>query len=210
MILCNDLNAEIVVMPSEESAASSHPKYFASVADFIIENRAQLEITAAGKLLDSLFERAMSAEDGHRRGVLFELLVGLLLSQVRGFEVHDVGISNRSQQMDVLVQNRNAGGVLSASPIVLAEAKNWKDPVTPTEYAAFVRKLQSRHGRAKLGFLVTSGRFTEGVELERRRESVGEFLVVLVNGSQLIDIWRTDGAITEKIERLVITATVGT
>jgi hypothetical protein len=132
-----------------------------------------------------------------------------MLSQVDNFEIANIGISNRTQQMDVLVHNRSVGGMLGASPLVLAEAKNWLNKVTPTEHAVFLRKLATRNKRAKLGFLVTTGKFTAGVPLEARRDSTDDIIVVLVDGVALPKIWRGPQSITQNIERLVIEASVG-
>lgn len=80
------------------------------------------------------------------------------MRQVAGFEVTQVGLSSRSQQLDVVITNRNVGGPLGMSPLVVVEAKNWTQPVGTQEYALFIRKLQTRHGRAKLGYFVTTDR----------------------------------------------------
>lgn len=180
-----------------------------SVEDYICSARLKLSGAAASALLDRSLERALVEPDKNRKGVLLELVVAVLLSQVDGFEVAQIGIANRSQQMDVLIHNRNTGSALGLSPIVLAEAKNWRDPVDTTEYSAFMRKLQSRHGRARLGYLITTGRFTAGVLAERRRDSLDQTLIVLVNGKELPSIWRNPRSITERVERLTIDATVG-
>jgi hypothetical protein len=111
--------------------------------------------------------------------------------------------------MDVLVHNRNTSSALGLSPIVLAEAKNWRDPVDTNEYTAFLRKLQSRHGRARLGYLVTTGKFTAGVAAERRRDSMDQTLVVLVDGKALPLLWRGPKTITDNVEAATIRATVG-
>jgi hypothetical protein len=92
----------------------------------------------------------------------------------------------------------------------LAEAKNWRTKkVTPTEHAHFLRKLASRNRRAKLGFLVTTGKFTAGIALEARRDSMDDIIVVCVDGTALPKVWRAQGSITQEIERLVINASVG-
>jgi restriction endonuclease Mrr len=91
----------------------------------------------------------------------------------------------------------------------LAEAKNWSDPVGPNEYAAFLRKLLSRHGRAKLGYLVTTGRFTSGVGDERRRDSMADTLVVLIDGDELPELRRDGDGITEWLESMTMLAAVG-
>jgi hypothetical protein len=182
---------------------------FASAPDFICQQRVKLDTGTARDMLDLALERALTATTKVEKGVTLELLVALMLSQVDNFEVTDIGIANRTQQMDVLVHNRGVAGVLGASPIVLAEAKNWSAKVTPTEHAAFLRKLSTRNARAKLGFLVTTGKFTAGVALEARRDSKEDTIVCCVDGATLPTIWRGKRTITEKIERLVIDASVG-
>lgn len=206
---CHELGASILVY--RQKGDSFVPlKFFSTVEDYIYSARLKLTAATVRKILDRSLNRALTETNKNRKGVLLELLVAVLLSQVDGFEVTSVGISNRSQQMDVLVHNRNVGGALGNSPIVLAEAKNWKDPVDVPEYAVFVRKLQSRHGRAKLGYLVSTGRFTAGVSAERRRESMNETLVVLIDGKSLPALWNDQSGISAAIEEATMTAAVGT
>lgn len=205
---CDELGASLITYKSRRDGYEVLSMY-GSVADLIYEQRIRLSKGCAEKLLTRALDRALKEKNKQRKGVLLEVVVALILSQVDGFEVDAVGISNRSQQMDVLVHNRNASGALSGSPVVLAEAKNWSSKVTPTEYAEFVRKLKSRNGRAKLGYLVTTNTFTPGVELERRRESIGDTLVVLVDRNVLPTIWTSSRTITAKVEQLTLEATIG-
>jgi hypothetical protein len=160
-------------------------------------------------MLDVTLERALAAKTNAEKGVTLEVVVALVLSQVDNFEVADIGIANRTQQMDVLVHNRSVGGMLGSSPLVLAEAKNWRQKVTPVEHATFLRKLKARNRRAKLGFMVTTGEFTAGLALEARRDSMDDIIVVFVDGVTLPKIWRERGTITQQVERLVINASVG-
>jgi hypothetical protein len=207
--VCHELNAAI--LPFTLSGDTFNiDQIFPSVEDYICSTRIKLSTRGAQVILDRALARALSEQNRQRKGVLLELVVATLLSQVDGFEVASIGIANRSQQMDVLVHNRNTGGALGSSPIVLAEAKNWKDPVDTSEYASFVRKLQSRHDRARLGYMVTTSRFTAGVFAERRRDSMDQTLVALVDGKALPMLWRTNKTITANIEKLTIAATVGT
>ncbi len=183
---------------------------FASVSDYIYEQNINLDIEVSTRLLDDALARALKAKANIEKGVLLEVVVALFLSQVTNFEVADVGISNRTQQMDVLVHNRNVGGVLGDGSIVLAEAKNWRrQKVGTDEYAVFLRKLASRNGKAKLGFLVTTGEFTSGVALEARRDSMADIIIVCIDGKVLPTIWQGKKSITQVIERLVIQASVG-
>lgn len=209
LLACNRIGARIVAL-KEKKGSFTAERIFYSVPDLVCEKGIKLEAATAKEMLDSALERALSAKTKAQKGVTLELVVALFLSQVDNFEVSDVGISNRSQQMDVLVHNRSVGGMLGSSPLVLAEAKNWRTKkVTPTEHAHFLRKLQSRNRRAKLGFMVTTGKFTAGVALETRRESMSDTIVVLVDGDVLPTIWRTSESITKRVERLVIDASVG-
>jgi hypothetical protein len=208
LLVCHELDAAILPLTLNGDTFLVE-EVFPSVEDYISSTRIKLSADGAEDILDRALSRALSEPNRQRKGVLLELLMAALLSQVDGFEVASVGVANRSQQMDVLVHNRNTGGALGLSPIVLAEAKNWKDPVDTTEYAAFVRKLQSRHDRARLGYLVTTSRFTAGVTAERRRESMNQTLVVLVDGKVLPTLWRTNKSITDRVERITISATVG-
>jgi hypothetical protein len=206
---CHELNASILIY-KQRSDTYVVERTFATVDDFIYAARLKLSTQAARDILNRALDRSLQERNKNRKGVLFELVVAVLLSQVEGFEVTSVGISNRTQQMDVFVHNRNVGGALGNSPVVIAEAKNWKNPVDTNEYASFVRKLQSRHGRAKLGYLVTTGRFTAGVALERRRESLADTLVVLLDGQTLPQLWTASEGITAAIEHATMTAAVGT
>lgn len=206
---CHQLNAAVIIFRATKGAFAP-VEIYDSVDDLIYQRRLKLSLACAARILDRGLERALTANTKARKGILLEVLVAVLLSQVDGFEVTDVGISNRSQQMDVMVHNRNVGGTLSTSPVVLAEAKNWKEAVGTAEYANFVRKIQSRHRRAKLGYLVTTGQFTSGVLLERRRESSQETLVVLLDKRSFPNLWRGQSSITESIERATMQALIGT
>lgn len=207
--LSHELGAAVLSFHVGNTGSFLHDDIFSTVEDLIYERRLKLTAPCARIVLDRLYARALKEKDKNKKGVLLELLVAVLLSQVDGFEVTHRGISNRSQQMDVLVHNRIVGSSLGQSPIVLAEAKNWTDLVGPNEYAAFLRKLTTRHGRAKLGFLVTTGKFTRGVPLERRRESVSDTLVVLLDGKELPKIWRDGKGINDNLEKLALTSAVG-
>lgn len=208
LLACQRIGARVILL-KERKDTFVFEKSFASIPDFICERNIKLDAEVARSVLDVAHARALKAKTKAEKGVSLEVVVALVLSQVDNFEVDDIGISNRTQQMDVLVHNRSVGGVLGASPIVLAEAKNWRKKVTPTEHAVFLRKLASRNRRAKIGFLVTTGKFTTGVALEARRDSMEDIIVVCVDGVALPKIWRGNGTITREVERLVINASIG-
>ena len=209
LLACQRIGARIILL-KERKNDFAFEKSFASIPDCVCERNIKLDAETARIMLDAALTRALQAKTNVEKGVSLEVLVALFLSQIDNFEVNDIGISNRTQQMDVLVHNRSVGGMLGSSPLVLAEAKNWrKKKVGTNEHALFLRKLNSRNGRAKLGFLVTTGKITAGVALEARRDSMDGTIIVFVDGVELPKIWRGTDSITREIERLVIEASVG-
>ena len=193
LLVCHRLRATLLTVREKKDSYTVDHTY-SSVPDFVCESRIRLNAETARSMLDVSLQHALAAKTKTEKGITLELLVALLLSQVDNFEVSDIGISNRTQQMDVLVHNRSVGGMLGGSPLVLAEAKNWRtQKVTPTEYAEFLRKLATRNRRAKLGFMVTTGSFTAGLALEARRDSKEDIIVVFVDGKALPEIWRSPG-----------------
>jgi hypothetical protein len=198
---------EARVLPVEEADEGFRPLLErASILDMIYEDRWRLSSRLASGLLDRSLERALANRDSYQKGALLELLVAVLLSQVEGFEVSDRNISSATQEIDINVINRNTGGLLGGGAIVLAEAKNWSMPVDRKEYNAFAAKLRTRRGMAKLGFIVTTNRFTKPCYLEHLGERYMDDLVVLLDQERLSSIWRMHSSVTEGIERMVISA----
>jgi len=203
----NDLQARVAIVSTEDVARDVALSN--SVADAIYENRLRLSPAGAARILDRLLERCIAATTNVAKGVSLEVLTAVMLSQVEGFEMADVGVSNRSQQIDVRVHNRNAAGALGRSEIVIAEAKNWDLPVGTTEYFSVYRKIETRFGRSRLGYFVTTDRFTAAVEQERLRDSKGEILVVPLDKVTLPAIWRNateQDNITRRLEAATIEA----
>ena len=203
----NDLNGRIALIDLEHS--DSAVRLSKSVADIIYEKGLKLSTAIASQILDSLLDRCHAVSNTNEKGRTLELLTAVLLSQVDSFEVKTIGISNRSQQMDVVVHNRNTAGVLGRSEVVIAEAKNWSNPVGTTEYFSVYRKIETRFGRSRLGYFATTDRFTGGVELERLKDAKGRILVVPLDRQTLPKVWRdaTDAApITRQLEEATLAA----
>lgn len=175
----------------------------ASVADVIYEHRLVLEPLLARELLERCLTRAAKAQGTYNKGATLELLVALMLSQVTGFEVTDKNILSRNQEVDVHATNRNIAGPLGRGQFVLAECKNWKDPVPRKEYNAFASKLRTRHGMAKLGVMVTTSTFESGVYDETLRESERDDVVALLDKDSLPKVWRDWPDVTRGMENAV-------
>lgn len=200
----------VQVATTDTSEQQGPVKVSASAADVIYEQGLRLSRDAAAPILDHLLGRCIAEENKHRKGVALEVLTAVLLSQVDGFRVTARGVSNRSQQIDVYVHNRNVAGVLGGSEIVIAEAKNWTMPVGTTEYASVYRKVETRFGRSRLGFFVTTDHFTRGVNDERRRDSRSNVLIVPLDKASLPDLWRGSSSrkddITSRLEEKTLEA----
>jgi hypothetical protein len=177
-----------------------------TAGDLIYEAGLKLSHQYAARVLDRWLKRCYDATGNDTKGVTLEVLTAMLLSQVDGFEVTSRGVSNRSQQIDVQVHNRRVTGILGSSEIVLAEAKNWRNPVGTVEYYSVYRKIETRFGRSRLGVFVTTDRFTEGVAAERLRDSKGNILVVPLDKDQLPSIWRKGTSITLNLEKAALVA----
>jgi hypothetical protein len=177
-----------------------------SAADLIYEMGLKLSRDYATRILDRLLVRCAAAKTTDAKGVTLEVLTAVLLSQVEGFEVVSRGLSNRSQQIDVQIHNRRVTGLLGGSDIVIAEAKNWRNPVGTVEYYSVVRKIETRFGRSRLGFFITTDRFTAGVAVERLRDSKGGTLVVPIDKASLPSLWSSGDGITRNLEAAAIRA----
>jgi hypothetical protein len=206
LLRLNDLNVRVALLT--ESDTQQQMIFSGSIADIIYERRLRLSVVVAEKILDSLLQRCRDATSAKDKGIALEVLTAVMLSQVDGFEVKDVGVSARSQQTDVVVHNRNTGGVLGRSPIVLAEAKNWSRPPQAGDYGWFARKIQARHGMCRLGYLVTTNRFTRGVKDESMSDSQKDILIVALDKEKLPSLWREigSGSISQRVENVTMEA----
>lgn len=204
----DELNACVLpLLNREEDESNVIQGIKVSASDFVFEDGLRLSPQGARSILDRNLRRAIAEANPQRKGVLLEVVTAVMLSQVRGYEVISRGISNRTQQIDVGVHNRNSAGVLRTGELVLAEAKNWAQPVGVDQYALLVRKLETRFGRSKLGFFVTTDRMASTVALDKLRDSRSETLVVTLDGTSLPKIWRdTHNDITKMIEAAIMSA----
>jgi hypothetical protein len=207
VVQLNDLGVQMAII--RRTKRGRKVVLFNSIADAIYHLRVKLTSEATERVLDRLLERCHTATTKKMKGVTLEVLTAVLLSQVKDFEVVTGNISSRSQQVDVVVHNRTTAGALGGSEIVIAEAKNWSVRVGTTEYFSVYRKIQTRSGKSRLGFFVTTDRFTRGVGLEQLRDSKGTILVVPIDKSLLPAIWRdlddeTGDSLTSRLENIVI------
>lgn len=209
LLQLNELGSRVAILPAVETGPTRPVRVSNSVADVVYENGFRLTADGAERILRRLLQRCHDAQTNHAKGVALEVLTAVMLSQVNGFTVINKGVSNRSQQMDVQVHNYNVGGVLGRSALIIAEAKNWSVAPGSTEYVWLLRKVETRYGMSRLGYFVTTDRFTRGVEIERLRDSKGEILIVPLDKTSLPGIWEgisEQDSITRRLEAATIDA----
>lgn len=142
-------------------------------------------VHAADSEAHGLFARMASETNPQRKGRLLEDLMELLLKSIPGFVVKSRR-RGHDEELDLLVRNESTDLVWSKdSQYFLVECKNWSRACDPKELSHFVDKLRSRFDRAKLGFFVAVGGFTEGFGswLAKRRESA--HLVIPIDRTDL-------------------------
>lgn len=192
------------VLPVEEVATGYRSLGLrASMCDVVYEHRLVLDPALACVLLDRCLQRAMQSQNSYEKGAVLEVLVAVMLSQVNGFEVTDLNILSKNQEVDVHVTNRNNAGPLGRGQYVLAEAKNWKLPVPRKEYDAFAKKMRTRRGMAKLGVMVTTNTFEQGVYVEAIRDSDRDDIIVLLDKTTLPKVWHEFADVTRGLEAAV-------
>jgi hypothetical protein len=187
---------------NEYTATRAYP----GVSDLIYERNLRLDPQLARVILDRGMERAVDEPNPQRKGVLLEVVAAVMFSQVDGWRVKSGGISRRNQQVDVAVINERVGGILSRGELILAEVKNWTSPPGTVEYQSLHFKMTSSNGFVKMGFLITSDRFTKGVYIDAYRVSSTDLLIVLLDRDSFPAVWRNFPTITEGMEQMVLSA----
>lgn len=133
----------------------------------------------------AIWTQMSSESNAQRKGRLLEDLMEVILKSIPGFVVK----SRRrglDEELDLVVRNESTDHLWSKEgSYFLVECKNWSRPCDPKELSHFVDKLRSRFDRAKLGFFVAAGGFTEGFDswLAKRRES--SHLVIPIDRTNL-------------------------
>lgn len=199
----DELQCSVLAVEEIESEYRSLGGIRESMCDVIYEHRLVLEPSLTKSILDRCLTRALITKDSYKKGARLELLIAVMLSQVTGFEVTDINILSKNQEIDVHVTNRNNAGPLGRGQFVLAEGKNWKAPVPRKEYDAFAKKVRTRHGMAKLGLMVTTSTFESGVYIEAIRDSEQEEVIVLLDKDTLPKVWRNFADVTKGLEHAV-------
>lgn len=92
-------------------------------------------------------------------------------------------------------------------PFVLVEAKNTVETIGAPVVSLLVRKLQTKRGKARLGFLFAASRFSSDAEKEELRLSETQYCVVMFDAhaiEALIEAADLDEALEQHVARAML------
>jgi CheY-like chemotaxis protein len=134
----------------------------------------------------ALWAQARSETNPQRKGRLLEDLLELLIKSVPGFFAtpRRVGLD---EEFDLVVRIEGTADSFwqQEGQYLIVECKNWSRPCDPKELDRFAAKLERRFGRARLGFFVAAGGFTEGFRTTLATMRRGSILVVPIDCDDL-------------------------
>lgn len=113
----------------------------------------------------------------------------LLYRSIAGSHVAGSRRQSEDEEIDLVIRNGSSDPLWAReSPYFLVECKNWTRPVDRLEFDAFYQKLERRFGRARLGFFIAPGGFTEGFRSARQAERKGDAFVVCIDRQGLVTL----------------------
>lgn len=147
---------------------------------------ASLGDAAAEQAIVELWRDVRTEADPHRKGKALEDLLLMVFRSIPGFTRVQNRLTNAVEEIDILLRNESTDPFwVKEGASFLFECKNWSKPVGRSEIDVFVRKLERRHQRCKLGFLAAFGGFTDPAYKVQLADSKDDVLVVLMDGEDL-------------------------
>ena len=147
---------------------------------------ASLGDAAAERAVVELWRSVRAETDPHRKGKALEDLLIVLLRSIPGFTRVSDRVRNAIEEIDILLRNESTDPFwVKEGTYFLFECKNWSKPVGRSEIDIFVRKLERRYQRCKLGFFAAIGGFTNPADKIQLADSKGDVLVVMMDGEDL-------------------------
>lgn len=196
-----DLDPQIHVI-SGESLEVASPAALLTVLD---DRRVKVSLEARRVLGSKGLALSQTNASSQVRGRRYEAAITFLLSQTSDFDVVERNLRTETEELDAVVQQRATQGRVWATlgaPLILVEAKNWKDPVPQKEVSAFRVKMDGRRGGVRLGLMFGANGFTsDGINQELRFAS-DELTIVFVEPDDL-DGWINSDDPDEYLETLI-------
>ncbi|NOT63486.1 MAG: hypothetical protein HOP19_25020 [Acidobacteria bacterium] len=181
---------------------SSQPK---SPSLLTVQARVELEQQISVK-----YQEVLHNSDARQKGKALEDLLTALFATIPGFTVSERNYNTATEEIDLVVRNESPDPFWREwGSLILVEAKNWQaQRVGKNEYVQFYRKLETRGGHCRLGFLICTEKFAETFDKERLRDSKFPLRVVPIDGAglrQLVEADDREPLLRKFVERAVLT-----
>jgi|GEM_PF-846738 len=137
-----------------------------------------------------LWRRVQIERDPSLKGRLLEDLIALLFKSIPGFERTLTDRKSLDEQIDIVIPNESADPFWQQthSQYILGECKNWSKPVERRELDVFIKDIDRRFGRCRLGFFISIGGFTKGFESGLAAAREGDVLIVALDTARVDEL----------------------
>jgi hypothetical protein len=149
--------------------------------------------------------------DRHRKGRLLEQTLDLLFRSIPGLGQTTLNARAAREEFDLVVQNLSTDPLLSKEgSFFLVECKNTKAPQEHRSVQEFRSKVRLRHGRIRLGILVSVSGFTSGAREAHAVTANEDEVVLLISGEDLtawIDAPDRSAWLRDRLQRTILRRT---
>lgn len=191
----------------DKSSEKGPERILALLADLGIRVPPALRTTLGRHGLDFAARAGTASEKGKR----FEALVVFLLSQVDGLSIFERNYKTSTEEIDVVLQQRQLDGrvwALTNAPFLLVEAKNHQDGISQGMFSQFRIKMMTKRASVRIG-LMFSRTTVSGAAREQEEKFASEDLTIaFLDGNEIAEwIDAADG--TAYLERAISRAMLG-
>jgi len=154
-----------------------------------------------------------STADGspHQKGKRFEALVAFLLSQVDGFSIFSRNYRTATEEIDIVLQQRELSGpvwAIANAPFILVEAKNHVDGISQGMFSQFRIKMQTKRATVRIGLMLSRTAVSADAVQQEERFSSDALTIAFLDG-EAIQQWIDANDGTAYLERAIGEAMLG-
>jgi hypothetical protein len=185
LLIADELGAEAILVSNDDQGWRA--KAYRSTGQLIAREKLLVAPATLGALGTRMLTRARELKQANDRGDSFEDFLAFLFSQVPEFEIFAQNYNTATEEIDLIVKNRNTNGRAwpPNAPLILVSGKNRKDVVGAPSVTSLASKVEKRRGMCRLGFLCASGAISRDARDHELRYSGGENVLVLIDGKTL-------------------------
>lgn len=156
-------------------------------------------------LLKDLWDKLKNETNSQTKWKMLEEFLEKLFNTSIGLKVIDKNLNNWDEELDLILKNNGESTFYHNlnSPLILLEAKNWKDKVQTKVTRDFSTKVHLHRNLTRIWLFVSVNWYTGEVdELLKRLWSTDEVLV-LVNGENIEQLLESRLSVDEWLEILI-------